>query len=242
MPPIHFQVTVSQVIRHSSDVATYLFTCEGRRPRFRPGQFIHIALDDYDPSSHWPDSRAFSIASSPGADHLRLTVSRQGRFTSRILDTLTPGRRLWCKGPYGEFEVRVGAPEESLVLIAGGTGITPFSAFMEDALARPTATHVPVTLYYGARRPDLLVHRDLAERWQQAVADARVFLFAEQPEDASDVHTGRLDIDHIAAAHSTSGKCRYYLSEPKLMIQSFRERLTHVHAVPQDIVMMDAWE
>ena len=49
-----------------------------------------------------------------------------------------------------------------MVLIAGGTGVTPFVAFMEDALVKGLAGEV--WLHYGARSRDLLVFRDLAER------------------------------------------------------------------------------
>jgi ferredoxin-NADP reductase len=242
MPAVHFQCRVREVHRHSSDVASYVLDYAGRRPRFRPGQFVHLALDEYDPSSHWPDSRVFSIASAPGAATLRLTISRQGRYTCRILTALDVGHVVWCKGPYGEFEVRPQSSSEDLILIAGGTGITPFCAFMEHALEDPANAKLPAFLYYGARTAELLVYRDLASRWAEAVFGSRVEFFAEQGDGGNAVKQGRLDIDEIAARHAGGRPCRFYLSGPKAMIQSFRDRLTTVHRVHEDYVVVDAWD
>ena len=33
--------------------------------KYLSGQFLHLALDEYDPSSGWPESRCFSMQSSP---------------------------------------------------------------------------------------------------------------------------------------------------------------------------------
>ena len=32
---------------------------------FKPGQFLHLALDAFEPGGFWPESRVFSIASAP---------------------------------------------------------------------------------------------------------------------------------------------------------------------------------
>lgn len=240
--PIHFPVIVESITRHSQDVATFWLRYVGPRPRYRPGQFIHLAMDAYDPSSHWPESRIFSIASSPSnTEGLRLTVGRQGRFTSLFLDTAVVGQTLWCKGPYGEFLVGPRFPDEEIVLVAGGTGITPFCAFMEQALMDSKAHHPRTKHYYGARTAGLLIYRDLVCRWAQSVSGAQAFFYVEDGEP-SGAYRGRLDIDAIVAKQGGAKPCRYFLSGPKPMIENFRERLTGIHAVPSDLVMVDAWE
>lgn len=243
MPPIHFQVRLREVVRHAPDVASYAFDYVGRRPRFRPGQFVHLTLDDYDPSRHWPESRVFSIASAPAASEMRLTISRQGAYTTRILETLEAGRTLWCKGPYGDFEIGAPPPGETLVLVAGGTGITPFCAFMEQALLATPGAAVPgpaVRLYYGARAPELLIYRELAERWTAAVPGAGWQGYAESGA-APGVAPGRLEVDRIVAEQPAPLRCRYFLSGPRAMIMAFRDRLLQTHGVPPAQVLIDAW-
>ena len=62
---------------------------------------------------------------------VELTISRQGAYTSRILDVLARGVTVWGKGPYGEFTIGAIDGLRRAVLIAGGTGVTPFCAFMD---------------------------------------------------------------------------------------------------------------
>ena len=82
----------------------------------------------------------------------------QGRFTARVEKELAEGKWVGAKLPYDEFIVQgIGA----VVVFAGGTGITVFTALL-DALT-PAFSH-KIYLAYGAREPRLLIYRDLAER------------------------------------------------------------------------------
>ena len=132
--PAKIKATVAEVVKHNDSVASYRFAPQGRVPKFHAGQFLHIALDEYSPEAAWPESRVFSIASSPSARHeeLAVTISVKGRFTERIFKTLEKGSECWLKLPYGEF---LFPPDRHLVLIAGGVGITPLS-FASHADAR----------------------------------------------------------------------------------------------------------
>ena len=65
--PVKLPATVATVIEHDAETRTFVLAPARPLPRFRPGQFLHLALDGYDPAGHWPDSRVFSIASPPHA-------------------------------------------------------------------------------------------------------------------------------------------------------------------------------
>ena len=87
--PIKFRAEVTRVLRHADDVATFEFRYLDRRPRCKPGQFLHLALDPYDPAGHWPESRCFTIArGTRERDSLRLVIALKGRFTTRIFEEL----------------------------------------------------------------------------------------------------------------------------------------------------------
>ena len=102
-------------------------------PNFKPGQFLHLALDAQEPGGFWPESRVFSIASSPHErDRLAITYAVKGAFTTRMERTLAPGVDVWVKLPYGEFVVDM---ERDAVLFAGGTGVTAFTAFLQSLSA-----------------------------------------------------------------------------------------------------------
>jgi ferredoxin-NADP reductase len=256
--PVKFLAEVVSILRHDQDVATYLFRCLMPRPRWKPGQFLHLALDPYDPSGHWPESRCFTMASgSLEKELVRLTIAAKGTFTRRILAELQPGRKVWMKAPYGDFIVRTSA-ERDVVLIAGGTGITPFVAFMEDALVKGLVGKV--WLHYGARSPDLLVFREFAERCARRFSAFRVDCYAETGAAGATI-AGRIDLQRAVLKaeggrpedenensslilHPSSFKsaATYYLCGPQEMINAFRARLTGQFGVPESNVKIDAWE
>src|SRR4029077_3859539 len=114
------------VVRGITDHGERVYTVELEpsmpAPAFKPGQFLHLAIDRYDGAGFWPESRVFSIASSPrNRDRLTITYAVKGAFTTRMERELVPGARVWVKLPYGEFVVDASS---DAVLFAGGTGVT----------------------------------------------------------------------------------------------------------------------
>ena len=251
--PVKFAAEVSKIIQHAPDVATYEFRClpgvPGARPwpRWKPGQFLHLALDAYDPSGHWPESRCFTMASGSLEKGLvRLTIAAKGRFTMRILQELAVGRKVWMKAPYGDFIVRT-SDEQDVVLIAGGTGITPFVAFLEDAQMKGLGHHVPmavagqVWLHYGARSQDLLVFRDFAECCARQFPALHLDCYAETGATGATI-AGQIDLARAVGRARDGQAATYYLCGPQAMINAFRARLTGEFGVAAANVKIDAWE
>lgn len=235
---------VEQVVNHGERVYTIALKPERVIPRFRPGQFLHLALDDYDPSGFWPESRVFSIA-SPLSDRDRILISYsvRGRFTSRMEMELKEGRRVWIKLPYGEFFI---SSDNDVVLLAGGTGITAFTAFLANLT--PSTQH-NVYLAYGARLKSLLIFRDMIERRAGEVSTFHVYYFIEndsveplgQKESASPHSKGRLSASALwSDIHKPDGAL-FYLSGPPLMISTLLKEL-HDFGVRDEMIKMDAWE
>ena len=153
--PQKLRCQVQKITNHGDHVYTVELSPERPLPRFNPGQFLHLTLDDYDPSGFWPESRVFSIASSPAQrDCLRISYSVRGRYTARMENELQEGRMVWVKLPYGDFVIR---DANDVALLAGGTGITAFIAFI-DGLTNEF--HNNIFLAYGARKPELLLYRE----------------------------------------------------------------------------------
>lgn len=235
---IKFRAEVAQVMRYAADVATYEFRCLDRRPRYKPGQFLHLALDSYEPSGHWPESRVFTIANgSTDRDKIRLTIAAKGRFTQRILEELQPGRQVWMKAPYGDFIVAA-SPERETVLVAGGTGVTPFAAFLEDALVTGLAGQV--WLHYGARRADLLVFKHLADACTARFPSFNVQFYAES--GAGDgIVPGRIDLERVATLLPNPLQATFYLCGPPAMIEAIQTKLVRDHAISAENIRKDAW-
>jgi len=224
---------IACTVRHVTDHGERVYSVELepsiRAPRFRPGQFLHLALDPVDRDGFWPESRVFSIASSPEErDRLAITYAVKGSFTARMERELAPGGPAWVKLPYGEFFID---PTRDAVLFAGGTGMTAFTAFL-GSLA-PEHDHY-VQLYYGARTADLFVFGDLV-RGRAAAIPAMTNRFVSEDVD------GRLSVDLAWPAILTLDRPLFYLSGPPAMLAALRIQLQDRGVLAGDI-RTDAWE
>ena len=128
-------------------------------------------------------------------------------------------------------------------MIAGGTGITPFCAFMDAALAQGKLPVEEAILHYGARTPELLIYRSLADRCAAEVPGFKVRYYAEEmlPGKDSDIQPGCLDVARIVADTEKLSDAAFYLSGPKLMIDVFQTQLISQHDVAHAQVLIDAW-
>jgi ferredoxin-NADP reductase len=220
---------VASVTDHGERVYTVELEPVTPVPRFRPGQFLHLALDDYEPGGFWPESRVFSIASSPRErDRLSITYAVKGRFTARMEDELAEGREVWVKLPYGEFVID---PSRDAVLFAGGTGVTAFTAYLQS-LEPGRAPRV--LLFYGARTPDLFVYGPVAEARAQEVPSLTCRLVAETSD-------GVLSVDAAWSAIEALDDPAFYVSGPPGMLAALSGQLLD-RGVPDVAIRTDAWE
>ena len=237
--PQKLPCTVMEVIDHGGQVYSVLLKPASTAPRFQPGQFLHLALDPYSPGDFWPDSRSFSIASSPlERNLLRLTYAVKGQFTRRMEAELQPGLAVWVKLPHGEFMVNV---HSDVCLVAGGTGITAFSAFLSAMAPAPAGNSPEVHLFYGARQPDLLIYRPQIEAARLRCPNLHVHYWAEEYTAGTDCLPGRLSVESIwSAAVPVPQRLSYYLAGPPAMLQAFRQGLLE-RGVPAGRVFIDDW-
>jgi len=235
---------IEQITNYGENVYTLDLKPERLIPRFRPGQFLHLALDNYDPSGFWPESRVFSIASSPlQRDHIRISYSVRGRFTARMEKELHEGRRVWIKLPYGDFVIK---NTTDIALFAGGTGITAFTAFLQGLTPDIKQN---IYLAYGARNRSLLIYRGLIDKLSQRVHALRVYHFIEN--DAEDMPSltkgeirelkGCLSIASVWQEIQNPFETTFYLSGPPLMLKNMTQEL-HNLGIQEEAVKTDAWE
>jgi ferredoxin-NADP reductase len=232
--PVKIKVTVAEVVKHTDSVVSYRFLPQGRVPRFQAGQFLHLALDEYHPEQQWPESRVFSIASSPAerTTELAVTISVKGRFTERIFNTLEKGSTCWLKLPYGEF---LFPPDRHLVLIAGGVGITPYLSLLKQMLEEKS--NQSVSLCYGIRSAAHYLFGSLLDRCSSELPNFGKTIYCE--DGSVPGNTGILDIGAIHAAAPSSSL--FYLSGPPAMIAAFKARLRDLD-VASERVRVDDWE
>jgi ferredoxin-NADP reductase len=229
---------VDQIVAHGERVYTLALRPERQVPRFRAGQFLHLALDPYDPGDFWPESRVFSIASAPAQrDIVRITYAVHGEFTARMERDLVKGRDVWIKMPFGDFVID---SRTDVALFAGGTGITAFTAFLEDLAP---AGEQSVTLAYGARTNDLLIYRDVVEQCARRLPSLDVCYFVEHDDgrEGFPVSTGRVSVAAVWPRLHRPLDTAYYISGPPPMLRAIGEEL-RAHRISPEAIHIDAWE
>jgi ferredoxin-NADP reductase len=130
-----YHSSVAEIQNPLTDIYTVSFRSMEKPYKYLPGQFLHLALDPYDPSSQWPESRCFSMQTNGLDELIKITYSVKGVFTKRMASELSPGKEVWLKLPYGELFSKP-HPRENTVFIAGGTGVTPYLSLFTDSSFR----------------------------------------------------------------------------------------------------------
>ena len=102
----------------------------------------------------WWQAHPFSLSAAPNGEWLRLTVKMVGDHT-RGLQHLREGVRVFAEGPSGVFTADRSVRLRAL-LIAGGSGIAPIRALLEDL---PPGT----IMIYRARSADEVLFREELE-------------------------------------------------------------------------------
>ncbi|WP_184441363.1 ferredoxin--NADP reductase [Xanthomonas cannabis] len=136
---------------------------DGQSLDFQPGQFIQIHFDNVDGTA---TKRSYSLATihdhalGPG-EAVDIAVSFvPGGSATALFEGLQIGDQLQASGPYGRFCLQPGDHNQRYVLIATGTGVTPYRSML-PLLAEAMATRgVQVVLLQGARTPAELLYGD----------------------------------------------------------------------------------
>ena len=156
--PGPLKARVVEVIRETSDAhSLVLEPADGDHTRFgyRPGQFLTIRVPTTRPEGA---ARCYSLSSSPVCDEkLKVTVKRtRGGYGSNwICDDVTEGDVLEVLRPAGTFVPA--SLDEDLLLLAGGSGITPVMSILKSCLRGGTGA---VFLLYANRDENSVIFRD----------------------------------------------------------------------------------
>ncbi len=192
---MELEAHIAAIRQETPSVKSFVLDLEGQEMPFLPGQYIDLVVEtDYDSFVG-----GFSITSSPlRKDSIELAVKyRPDRRPSAYLhEEAKVGDPVLVLGASGEFYYR---PEmgRSLVLIAGGIGITPFMSMIRYVDEGNLDTRV--TLLYSAKTPEELVFLDELRAISTRNPRIRCLFTITQPIDQSwQGRVGRIDAELLA--------------------------------------------
>jgi predicted ferric reductase len=152
------RLRIGEVVHEAPGVVSLRLV--GRRldkMRAAPGQFF---IWRFLARCFWWAPLPFSLSAAPDGRRLRITVKGLGDYSTSLRD-VRPGTRVVVEGPFGGFR----AAGRRVALIAGGVGITPIRALLEDM---PGDIAV---IYRAAREEDVILRAELDELARRRGAD-----------------------------------------------------------------------
>ncbi len=169
-----FELKVVDVVKETADAHSISFDVPDAAAAhfvYRPGQFLTLAV----PSDQTGvAARCYSLSSSPGSGPLTITVKRTaGGFASNwICDHVREGDTVRVLPPSGIFTPA--SLDADLLLLAGGSGITPVISITRTALLQGAGR---IVLFYANR-------------------DESSVIFAAELSALAAEHPGRLTVVH----------------------------------------------
>ncbi len=203
---------------------------------FYPGQFFMVSFVD-DPEIK--TARAYSIASSPmQKDYLEIALNKVAAFTVKMFQ-LKVGDLLKFKGPYGKFYFNE-EMKNNLVLIAGGTGITPLIGIMRYCTDKKLSNKIK--FIYSVRIPDEIIYKNELEKIKNLNKnfDYAVTITRSEENHNWNGRKGRIDLELLKNNIEDVENSIYYLCGPKEFVENIVSMLQSI-GVKKEQIKTDVW-
>jgi NAD(P)H-flavin reductase/hemoglobin-like flavoprotein len=180
---------------------------------YRAGQHVTVQ------ASRWPRVwRPYSVANRPREDGLMTFHVRAvsgGWVSNALVRHTAPGDELILGPALGTMTLDA-AGQRDLLCVAGGTGLSPIKAIIEQAIRESSACPRQIFVFYGARTRQELY--DLPDLYRLADAYPRLLLTPVTSDDpAFDGMQG--NVARVAARYLPHRECEAYVAGPVAMVR-----------------------
>lgn len=207
----------------------------GHDPEFKTGQFITL---------YWPDTpnykRAYSLSScAMDRGFYEVTVKRDGKMGTRLVDWTKAGDKLFVIPPVGKF-LPVYEPNKHLVCLAGGSGVTPFRAYVREATRRSLATKI--TVLYSVRQPKDIIFHDEFRELEKANPFFKFLVTCTRPQPADNWtgRVGRIDAAWVKQFVTDLPNTVFYACGPNALVE-FAEALVFEQGATKEQMKTEKW-
>ena len=205
-------------------------------PDFKTGQFITV---------YWPDTpnykRAYSLSSCAlDRGYYEVTVKRDGKMGTRIVDWAKPGDKLFVIPPAGRF-LPVYEPNKHLICIAGGSGVTPFRGFVREATRRQLETRI--TILYSVRTTNDIIFNEEFRQLEQENPNFDFYVTCTRivPEDPWHGRRGRIDAKWIREHIHDLSNTIFYACGPNELVEATETLVLDELHVPKQQMKTEKW-
>lgn len=190
---IPFPAEILDVIKHTDIEYTFRLAYNGE---VKPDQFFEVSIPKY--------GEAPISVSGIGPGFVELTIRKVGKVTGEVFEHYA-GDTLMLRGPYGNgFDVNLYKDSE-LVIVVGGTGVSPVRGVI-SYFAEHTDQSEKTTLIAGFKSENDILFRNDFENWQEKID---VILTLDKPSESGSYQTGlvthyisSLNLNNISTARA----------------------------------------
>jgi NAD(P)H-flavin reductase len=177
----------------------------------------------------------YSAANRPGSDRIDFFIRLypDGKASQYIKNTLMIGQAITINGPFGNFSFS-DAQWRPSICVAGGTGMAPLHAVLEEAASRHDPR--PIHFFFGARTQDELYCLDTIARWKKELPSFTFIpVLSDEPTDSN--WTGERGMVTDVMAHHIPDVfgLEAYLCGPPGMIDAASDYLQQAGLTTADI-------
>jgi ferredoxin-NADP reductase len=209
---------------------------EGYDVDFKTGQFITL---------YWPDTPAYKRAYSLSSCALdrgfyEVTVKRDGKMGTRIVDWAKEGDKMWVIPPTGRF-LPVLEPNKRLLCIAGGSGVTPFRAFAREATRRKLDTKI--TILYSVRTTNDIIFKDEFRELELQNPNLNFYVTCTRlaPEDPWTGRRGRITAEWTREHVHDLANTVFYACGPNELVENAEKLVLEELKAPKEQMKTEKW-
>ena len=217
---MEFNATITAIRQETPSVKSFILTMD-EDFIFEPGQYVDLLIDTPDDSV----ISGFSITSSPLEKRI-LSIGVKwipsAKAAIYLHENAEVGDTFNAVGPGGEFYYRTDMGK-SLVLVAGGIGITPFMSVVK--YVQEAKLDVDITLLYSAKTPSELAFLEDLKAISAQNPNLKCLFTVTQPHDEKwDGPVGRIDAEMLRE-HAARSESIFFVCGPGEMPKQISETL-----------------
>lgn len=234
------QLELIDIKQESHDVRTFRFINADSTDlafKFKPGQFLTLNVS----IGSKTERRSYTIASSPHQKQwIELTIKKQegGLVSNYLHDVARAGDLISARGPYGKF-IFTGNLSRSVILIAGGVGITPLLSILR--YLHHVSWQGNISLLVSAKTQNDLLFTDEIGEISKSLKNMTVHTTLTREESNSwHGRRGRIDQSIIQNITENEIDAEVFVCGPKSMADAIDKMLANTE-IPTDRIYRESF-
>jgi ring-1,2-phenylacetyl-CoA epoxidase subunit PaaE len=224
----YLHLKVKDIITETPDTKTIVFWQPIHKAiSYQAGQFVTVLV----PIAGQVYRRSYSMSSSPREADLAITVKQLagGLVSEYLCNKLQIGDMLEVLEPSGNFVLATNSQAQcTMVLFAGGSGITPIFSILKTAL--PQLANAKICLVYASRNEEHIIFRKQLDALEKTYPNLKVLHVLSQPSYTWSGYRTRINQASVVTFLKQDlaidiKNASYYLCGPTAMMQQIKQAL-----------------